>query len=64
MTTAEKLQDALAVLLAVYLVLLQTNLALALASLGIIELKRTKKKGQKRESLQPEFNWDGFDIAV
>jgi len=35
-----------------------------LAGLGIIELKRMRKKGQKRESLQPEFNWDGFDIAV
>ena len=27
-----------------------------LAQLGIIELKRTRKKGQKRESLQPEYN--------
>ncbi len=35
-----------------------------LAQLGVIELKRTRKKGQKRESLQPEYNWDGFDIAV
>ena len=35
-----------------------------LAQLGIIELKKTHKKGQKRESLQPEYNWDGFDIAV
>lgn len=35
-----------------------------LADLGIVELKRVRKKGQKRESLQPEFNWDGFDIAV
>lgn len=35
-----------------------------LADLGIVELKRIRKKGQKRESLQPEFNWDGFDIAV
>lgn len=35
-----------------------------LAQLGIIELKKTRKKGQKRESLQPEYNWDGFDIAV
>ena len=35
-----------------------------LAQLGIIELKRTRKEGQKRESLQPEYNWDGFDIAV
>ena len=34
-----------------------------LAQLGIIELKRTRKKGQKRESLQPEYNWDGVDIA-
>jgi predicted transcriptional regulator len=35
-----------------------------LAELGIIELKVMRVKGQKRESLQPEFNWDGFDIAV
>lgn len=35
-----------------------------LAELGIIELKRTRKKGQKKESVQPEFLWDGFDIAV
>lgn len=35
-----------------------------LAELGIVELKKTKKKGQKREILQPEYNWDGFDIAV
>jgi predicted transcriptional regulator len=35
-----------------------------LADLGIIELKKTRKKGQKREVLQPECNWDGFDIAV
>jgi len=35
-----------------------------LAELGIIELKKRRKKGQRRESLQPEFNWDGFDIAV
>lgn len=35
-----------------------------LAEYGIIELKRTRKKGQKRESLHPEYNWDGFDIAV
>jgi predicted transcriptional regulator len=35
-----------------------------LAELGIIELRRMRLKGQKRESLQPEFNWDGFDIAV
>lgn len=35
-----------------------------LAELGIIELKKAKKKGQKREIVTPEFNWDGFDIAV
>ena len=35
-----------------------------LAEYGIIELKKTKKKGQKRESLYPTYNWDGFDIAV
>lgn len=35
-----------------------------LAQFGIIELKKKRKKGQKRESLQPEYNWDGFDIAV
>ena len=35
-----------------------------LAEYGVIELKKTRKKGQKRESLHPEYNWDGFDIAV
>ena len=35
-----------------------------LAELGIVELKKTRRKGQKRERLQPEYNWDGFDIAV
>lgn len=35
-----------------------------LAKFGIIELKRTCKKGQKRESIQPQYNWAGFDIAV
>lgn len=35
-----------------------------LAELGILDLRKIKKKGQKRESLQPEYNWDGFDIAV
>jgi predicted transcriptional regulator len=35
-----------------------------LADLGIIELKKAKKKGQKREVVTPEYNWDGFDIAV
>jgi len=35
-----------------------------LTELGILELKKTRKKGQKRESLQPQYRWDGFDIAV
>ena len=35
-----------------------------LAELGILELKSVKKKGQKRASIQPLYNWDGFDIAV
>lgn len=35
-----------------------------LVQLEIVELKKIRKKGQKRESLQPEYNWDGFDIAV
>ena len=35
-----------------------------LAELGIIELKKTRKNGSKKESVQPEFNWDGFDVAV
>ena len=35
-----------------------------LAELGIIELKKTRKRGQKKETVQPEFHWDGFDIAV
>jgi len=35
-----------------------------LAEFGIIKLKKVRKKGQKRESIQPQFDWDGFDIAV
>ena len=35
-----------------------------LAELGIVELKKTRKNGSKKESVQPEFNWDGFDVAV
>jgi predicted transcriptional regulator len=35
-----------------------------LAEYGIVELKKRRKKGQKREYLSPECNWDGFDIAV
>jgi predicted transcriptional regulator len=35
-----------------------------LASLGILELKKMRKKGQKRVSLQPLYRWTGFDIAV
>lgn len=35
-----------------------------LAELGILELKKKITKGQGRKSIQPEYNWDGFDIAV
>ena len=35
-----------------------------LSEFGILELKRTHKKGQKREAIQPEYKWDGFDIAI
>ena len=35
-----------------------------LAEYKIIGLKKVRKKGIKRTSLQPEYNWDGFDIAV
>lgn len=35
-----------------------------LAEYGIIELKRKRKKGQKRETVEPHYNWGGFDIAV
>ena len=35
-----------------------------LANIGILELKKTKKKGSKRETVQPSFDWEGFDIAV
>ena len=35
-----------------------------LAELGILELKSIQKDGNKRKSLQPIFEWDGFDIAV
>lgn len=35
-----------------------------LAKLGILKLKKKRTKEQGRESIQPEYNWDGFDIAV
>lgn len=35
-----------------------------LASLGILELKRTKIKGKKQESLKPSCPWDEFGVAV
>ena len=35
-----------------------------LAKYGIIHLKKVRKKGQKQETIHPEYNWDGFDIAV
>jgi len=35
-----------------------------LAAMGVLELKKNHKKGQKRESVRPEWNYDGFDIAV
>ena len=35
-----------------------------LAELGVLELERTVKKGQKKETIQPKFEWEGFDIAV
>ncbi len=35
-----------------------------LAQFGVIELRKIRKKGQKRETLQPECNWDALDIAV
>ena len=35
-----------------------------LAEYGIIELKKKRKKGQKRETVEPHYKWDGFDIAV
>lgn len=35
-----------------------------LAQFGVIELRKARKKGQKRETLQPECNWDALDIAV
>ncbi len=34
-----------------------------LAELGILELKRVKEEG-KAEVVQPEFNWNGFDIEM
>ena len=33
-----------------------------LADMGILELQ--KGEGEKTETLQPRFNWDGFDVAV
>jgi predicted transcriptional regulator len=35
-----------------------------LAELGILDLKKNRKKGSKKEAVQPEFHWDGFAIAV
>jgi len=35
-----------------------------LSNLGVVQLKRMRKKGQKRESLRPEYHWDVFEIAV
>src|SRR5258708_503499 len=35
-----------------------------LAELGVLHLERTTKKGQKKETVQPKFEWGGFDIAV
>lgn len=35
-----------------------------LAELGVLELKKKRTKEQGRQAVQPEYNWDGFDIAV
>lgn len=35
-----------------------------LANLGILELKKSKSKGQKQVSLKPSCPWDEFDVAV
>src|SRR5471030_2844317 len=35
-----------------------------LADLGIIDLKKIRKQGSKKETVEPQFNWDGFDVAV
>ena len=35
-----------------------------LAEMGIVELKKYRKKGQKRSCVRPLFKWSGFDIAV
>ena len=35
-----------------------------LAEMGILELKKYRKKGQKRSCTRPLFKWSGFDIAV
>lgn len=35
-----------------------------LAAFGILQLKTKRTKEQGREAIQPEYNWDGFDIAV
>ena len=35
-----------------------------LASLGVLELKKAKSKGQKQQSLKPSCPWDEFDVAV
>ena len=53
--------------LATYLRRAQSNVqkdVYELADLGVLELKRTSKRGQKKERVQPQFKWAGFDIAV
>ncbi len=35
-----------------------------LAELGVLELERSRGQGKKKETVQPIFDWDGFDIAV
>lgn len=35
-----------------------------LASLGVLELKKVKAKGQRQLSMKPSCPWDEFDVAV
>lgn len=35
-----------------------------LAEMRILTLKKKRTRVQGREALQPEYHWDGFDVAV
>ena len=35
-----------------------------LANLGVLQLKKTRSKGQRQESLKPNCPWNEFDVAI